>query len=72
MADKDPRQLDREAELARQAEVEIAVANRNLQISRGLDPDPNVGSGFYGGEAAPPIPEAEKPLARKRGRPRKE
>lgn len=43
-------QKDRRAELARQDSVTIAVANRNLQISEGADPDPNVGTGFYPGE----------------------
>lgn len=44
------REKDRKAELALQDSVEIAVANRNLQIVKGADPDPNVGTGFYPGD----------------------
>lgn len=44
---KKQRQIDREAEEKRQKAVEIAVADRNTQIVKGADPDPNVGTGFY-------------------------
>jgi hypothetical protein len=41
------RDIDREAELARQETVLVAVDGRNRQIILGANPDPNVGSGFY-------------------------
>ena len=44
---KDTTVEDQKRELAFHESVEIAVANRNLQIIEGADPDPNVGTGFY-------------------------
>ena len=44
---KEQRDIDREAELARQETVQVAVDGRNRQIILGANPDPNVGSGFY-------------------------
>lgn len=63
MADEQ-RDKDRRIELASQDSVEIAVANRNLQISSGANPDPNVGTGFYGGEEVAPVEQA-KPKRRR-------
>lgn len=47
MAEKD----DTAAELALQKTVVAAVAARNQELIDGANPDPNVGTGFYGGEA---------------------
>jgi hypothetical protein len=51
MTKKEQREKDRDEELARQERVRLAVEKRNEELAAGKDPDPNVGTGWYPGEA---------------------